>query len=514
MAASICVRIESMKSNRASGQKSHDLRTGKVPAYVDKSRSHLNTNPILLEQPLLKTTNENTARKSRKDGVVGFAGIITFSHDAQSLVNELSTSQQDELFLRVAKTTATHFGSRVESLSIHRDENALHAHFSFANVNFETKKRIRPNAGDLKKLQDVAAQAAQKILPEIVRGKSKIQRIRDGENRSATIHRSVKELHNDLPIEIAALQSRILSTQEKLQKNEQRLLSSQKKLEKMMDDENASSKNIKKMKKRVSDYGVRVKNERESLEEISIEKRKLEQQIPALHQQKNELEQALSSLSPRQTKKVKIIKKHTPKRLGHDELVTITQEVVSKERYAMNCKKLKQMQHEHLELLKIICETNSYSMNIGKDEWQNMRVYKSYSCEVLDFGRLLIVRDGTDAQKASALYSQSKEKGWQKPFFSCAPEVAKSIIKFARADGKLECVDFENEACKRLLHDEIVQERADKKRELEEKREREEYEYQRKKFPALHQHQHPAEAKQPEPEAEAEAEEAFQLNMK
>jgi len=55
-------------------------------------------------------------------------------------------------------------------------------------VNFETQKRINPNATSLKKMQDVAAQAAQEILSEIVRGKSKIQRIRDGEKRSATIH--------------------------------------------------------------------------------------------------------------------------------------------------------------------------------------------------------------------------------------------------------------------------------------------------------------------------------------
>ena len=469
---SICVRIESMKSSRAGSQKSHDLRTGKVPAYVDKSRSHLNTNPILLEQPLLKTTDENTLRKSRKNGVVGFAGIITFSTAAQTLVSRLSPSEQDELFTKVAVNSSTHFGSRCESLSIHRDESAIHAHFTFANVNFETQKRINPNATSLKKLQDVAAQAAREILPEIIRGKSKIQRIRDGEKRSATIHRSVKQLHEDLPREIESmksqqsslnrglvdLQSRLQSTQEKLstidstlrertnnlQKTENRLLSAQQKLEKALSDENASSKNIEKLKKRVETYELRIPEQHKEIASLNAEKNKLEQQIQPLRTEKNNLEKAISNIPKNQFKTVPVLVKHTKKLVGHDEVIVQSQQFVTPNQHARtreNLKKAsvatKKMRDERSKMLQIICENRQYAF-CKHANFSDLKIYEIYGCELLDFGRMIIAKnDGTAKQIAAALYSQTRKKCWNPAIFKCNDSVANEIIKLAKADNIL-----------------------------------------------------------------------------
>lgn len=47
MSLTVSVRIEGKKSGASGGQKSHDMREGKQPEYVDAKRS--NQNSILIE---------------------------------------------------------------------------------------------------------------------------------------------------------------------------------------------------------------------------------------------------------------------------------------------------------------------------------------------------------------------------------------------------------------------------------------------------------------------------------
>ena len=55
-------------------------------------------------------------------------------------------------------------------------------------------------------LQDIAAQAAAEVIPGIERGVSKRQRMDAGEPAANWVNRSVRELHQDLPAELAALE--------------------------------------------------------------------------------------------------------------------------------------------------------------------------------------------------------------------------------------------------------------------------------------------------------------------
>ena len=58
-----------------------------------------------------------------------------------------------------------------------------------------------------RELQDIAAAAAE-VIPEITRGVAKRVRMEAGEPAAAYVHRSVKELHRDLPAEIETLRAK------------------------------------------------------------------------------------------------------------------------------------------------------------------------------------------------------------------------------------------------------------------------------------------------------------------
>ena len=89
------------------------------------------------------------------------------------------------------------------SLVIHRDESAIHAHFllrahKLENGKEQSLRRITPQM--LKKMQDIAGREVSEL--GIKRGKSKEARIADKEPASNYIHKTVRELHNSLPLEI------------------------------------------------------------------------------------------------------------------------------------------------------------------------------------------------------------------------------------------------------------------------------------------------------------------------
>jgi chromosome segregation ATPase len=62
-----------------------------------------------------------------------------------------------------------------------------------------------------------------RYAPGIERGKDKWVRIDEGEDFAATVNRSVKQLHEDLPAEIAAKEAELVAAQAKLQTNLDRL---------------------------------------------------------------------------------------------------------------------------------------------------------------------------------------------------------------------------------------------------------------------------------------------------
>lgn len=124
----------------------------------------------------------------------------------------LSTARQDEAFRDLAQRVAHRLKTRLESLVSHGDETAPHAHFMLRGYTYDglpvsTIATYKVTAG----LQDIAAEVIQTYCSDIERGHKKWERIQNGADYADTIHRSVKQLHEDLPREIEAHQAALAS---------------------------------------------------------------------------------------------------------------------------------------------------------------------------------------------------------------------------------------------------------------------------------------------------------------
>jgi hypothetical protein len=222
----ISVRIEHRAMGRAKSARHHDLRTGHIPDYVDQERISNNSTIIEPAPPsalrrvcLAHRANRTTQRAMRSDAAVASCFIITFGKAAQPIFEALPKAQQNAAYEAVAKAVASLLGSEVTGLVAHRDETAPHAHGQMPAYRPDGRplsKVLTPSMA--KQVQDVAAQAIADFAPMIVRGKSKTQRIADGEPRSKTIHRSVQQLHSDLPKEISEKAAEVEKLQTRITK--------------------------------------------------------------------------------------------------------------------------------------------------------------------------------------------------------------------------------------------------------------------------------------------------------
>lgn len=231
MSTAISVRIESANKAKASGERKHDLRLYKTdkefPNYIARERSHLNS--VIIEPPLAHALSEEIAeaRKAkgqqslRKDACVAITGLINFGHEAQTIIDGLPSSGQDEIFKSVAERLARESGHPLIGLVVHRDESAIHAHFILRGFAKDENGFERPWRKDRwfgAMLQDWAADEVAYL--GITRGKPKCLRTSEGEPDSAWVHRSVKKLHQDLPAEIAELERKKAAAEERANKNE------------------------------------------------------------------------------------------------------------------------------------------------------------------------------------------------------------------------------------------------------------------------------------------------------
>lgn len=206
------VRILAKSLRRAYGQRRHDLRIGKQPDYVDPARKGLNRNLVAL-RPLPEIQRENEilrsardcARKMKSNAAVVMIGIITFGHEAQVMFACLSNKQQDEAYLELAERIAERLRTRVESLDVHADETADHAHFMLRGYTDDGEPVSKLATYTIAaELQDITAEVMQTYCPDIERGHKKWDRIANGADYADTLNRSVKQLHRELPHEIAA----------------------------------------------------------------------------------------------------------------------------------------------------------------------------------------------------------------------------------------------------------------------------------------------------------------------
>ncbi|MGO4910577.1 plasmid recombination protein [Pseudorhodobacter sp. W20_MBD10_FR17] len=269
----VSIRIKAKSLSRAKWQRRHDFRIGKQPAYVDRARSHLNR-PLIELRPLPQIQAENKdlrekagrIRAMKSDAAVVTVGIITFGHIAAKHFLELTPDKQDAAFIELVQEIAARLNTKVEALVVHLDETTIHAHFMLRAydddgnaVSEMAKTKV------LVGLQDLGALVMQRHHPKIERGHRKADRLAAGADYPETLNRSVRQLHDDLPLEIEAKQAKI----EALQVEAAALEASIEKTKTYLDKLNAKAELNAKEEARLRVYEARIA--KKDLEMASLE---------------------------------------------------------------------------------------------------------------------------------------------------------------------------------------------------------------------------------------------------
>lgn len=279
----VVVRLERLSNKELSHQRRHDLRTFKnAPNYIDTTRTHLNSiliQPIANRKKLLEVVSQrraNRKRKLKRDAVLLWSGLIGFGHEAQEKIERLSKDEQDKLFYNVVKAIADYLETDIESLVVHRDETAVHCHFTLFNHTRDgttLSKKLKPQV--LSEIQDLASQVLRENGLDIGRGKKKFHRLIDNEPYSKVVHRTVRQLHRDLPFELEELKERVEKLKaieveliEKIKTNEERIKRLQEKIEKYSQDEKAYQEKIAQAEKTLQTYEKRKETAVKEFQEI------------------------------------------------------------------------------------------------------------------------------------------------------------------------------------------------------------------------------------------------------
>lgn len=286
-------RIKGKSAGAIGGQRAHDLRIGPQPEYVDRARSHLNRVLIAPQTgtQLRKVCEDRrklrtTARAMKSSAAVGMIGIITFGHAAQKIFEALTPDQQDAAYRETAEAIATRLNTTLTGLVVHGDESAPHAHFQLPAYDLtghpisETAKRAA-----LRDLQTITAEVMGRHAPGIERGRSKVDRLKAGATPAEVVNRSVAQLHDELPIEIAEKEARLAELTAKIEKNERLAAAA---LEKATANEAKADKALK----NAALYESRAEKARQerdaeerALSNLQLDRRKEEERLERLREQ-------------------------------------------------------------------------------------------------------------------------------------------------------------------------------------------------------------------------------------
>jgi len=137
-------------------------------------------------------------------------GLIGFGIEAQALFSAMPVPDQDRAMRLAARLAARRMGTTVVGLVFHGDETAPHAHVTFPAYD-RMGQPLTETVGRavLKGLQDDMAAAFSRYAPGIERGRSRMERLAAGADYAETVNRSVRELHRDLPAEIATKRAEV-----------------------------------------------------------------------------------------------------------------------------------------------------------------------------------------------------------------------------------------------------------------------------------------------------------------
>lgn len=222
------IRLETRNASRLYYQRGHDLRKGKLPGYVDPDR--LDLNRVLIPYPRVcevrdickeRRSQRETERAMSRTVSIAMTGIITFGSEAAVMFDRLSPTQQDAAFRDLVQATADRLNTSVSGLTVHLDETTIHAHFELVGYTHDghpLSQATRP--GIFSELQDLTAEIMGRHCPGIERGRRYGERLAKGAEFRVVLHRSVKQLHHDLPYDLAEAAAEVAAGRELVQRIE------------------------------------------------------------------------------------------------------------------------------------------------------------------------------------------------------------------------------------------------------------------------------------------------------
>ena len=477
MPLTVSVRLDTATRSSHGGQRAHDLRDGVVPAYVDPSRTADNdiVIPIPTADAMASAALERrqskyergeltrNPRTIRRDAAVAIKGIITFSADAQEIINTLSREEQARRYQEAAEAVAAHVGTDVAGLIIHRDETAPHAHLVLSGYAPDGTAIARQlTKGRLSKAQDAAATAYEDL--EIRRGKGIGQRIEDGDDPSSYIHRSVTELHRDLPREVEAARARAEAEREKAATAEKRREAAEQKAE-------AAEGKSQRLEKRVATYVRRAADAEQRAKDAEAEAERLQERFEAL---------ANADQKPPKQRRAKVPQTEqrgwgpcrrpvvTGERLlpyiKPSDAETWHGAVLKREKDARETADRRRKEAEAVErqrqqererrqrLENALIQSTTAPAAFDDAEaaiWATDAVIvERYGVQMqiaAEIARVPPQEGLSDRQIASALYREGREQGWERQWFSVSENIAREIIALAGEDGRLDHVTFRDD---------------------------------------------------------------------
>jgi len=418
---------------------------------------------------------KRTPRSMAKTAVISVAGIVTFSNDAQPAIEALSWDEQDRRFRAAAEALAKKFNTNLAALSVHRDETAIHAHFALHGFDLNghpISKKMTKVA--LSGSQDTASLAFADL--GITRGQYLVERIKRGDPPSKTRHRSVHQLHHDLPRELAEAHTAVTTAQERRAEMQKRVGDTLVKLERrereLADLEGQLAANDDKsarLEKRLLTYEKRLAGreaEVQRLENLANEKTvKIEHLDSQIRSKKSEYQKlgnaaelthqhtatitTTTKSGEKSTPKTATLAYHTPEQMGYVVGAAADAEKRHKKLSDRVTKKIRAYQHA--------TKTPAPIAKAGLAAVGEMLTTR-YGITVSETGNRISVppqRPATSAQVAAALYRTSREKKWPKIYFNVTDNVAAHITKMAVADGLAEGIEFADMAQRMRLFEAV-----------------------------------------------------------
>lgn len=224
------VRVEIRDAQGYANQRRHDLRIGAQPDYVNPDPPEPNR---VLIQPMTpaelkrlakeRRDQRNMTRAMKGNAGIAVVGIIGFGIEAQKVFEALDAATQEQALRAAVERVAADLKTSVSGLVLHLDESAKHAHFSLCGYDVTGQPLSTwMGRGVLRELQTALHEALQAFMPDLERGRSRKARAEAGAAPHELVHRSVDELHIDLPFEIAEKRQELAELEEKIRTNEAR----------------------------------------------------------------------------------------------------------------------------------------------------------------------------------------------------------------------------------------------------------------------------------------------------